>query len=82
MIETAAAIETPVELKRRVNEELRGDRVVPRWSEAERIAFFCECASETCYQADWLTCRDYDLARARPGWAALIDGHRGQVSSG
>ena len=82
MIQTAAVIETPAELKRRVNEELRGDGVVPRWGEAERIAFFCECASETCYQAVWLTCREYDLARARPGWVALIDGHRVQASLG
>jgi len=79
MIETVAAIETPAELKRRVNELLCG---LPRWDEAERIAFFCECASEACCQAVWLTSREYDLARARSGWMALIDGHPVQPSLG
>lgn len=76
---TEPVIETPGAVKRAVNELMRGNGL-QRWSETERIAFFCECEQQACYQAVWLTCREYDLSRASPRWVALIDEHRSQAT--
>jgi len=79
MITTHQRSETLAERKSRMNALLSK---LPRWGEGEPIAFFCECADESCYQAVWLTCREYDLGRTRSGRAAVIDGHPTQASLG
>ncbi len=62
----------PTLLKREVNELMRASLRL----RDERIAFFCECADASCYQAVWLTCAEYDEARADPEWLALVGGHQ------
>jgi hypothetical protein len=60
--------------KRQANELIRERlRTGP---DEEPIAFFCECGSERCYRAVWLTGREYDAGRTDPTWAVLIRGHR------
>jgi hypothetical protein len=60
--------------KRQANELIR-DRL-RGGSDDEPIAFFCECGSERCYRAVWLTGREYDGGRTDRTWAVLIRGHR------
>ena len=47
--------------KRRVN-ELIHESLEPAWTEP--IAFFCECASSTCFETVWLTSTAYGETRA------------------
>jgi hypothetical protein len=71
--------DSPLTSKREVNEIMQNTL---RGSDCEPIAFFCECASERCYQAVWLTCAEYDRARADHQWAAIIPSHRLDLAPG
>lgn len=72
--------DSPSARKRKVNEimqdTLRGS------GGAEPIAFFCECASDRCYQAVWLTVPGYDQAGADHRWAAVVPGHHPELAPG
>jgi hypothetical protein len=66
--------ESPTSIKRRANDLMRDG--LRRRGNSERIAFFCECERQRCWQAVWLSGSDYDSLRSNAGWAALLPGHR------
>jgi len=66
--------------KRRVNELIfESLAAYPRDGE---IAFFCECASETCFETVWLSLDDYETGRINPRWLVIRAGHRRQTAVG
>lgn len=60
--------------KRRVN-DLIGESLAD-YPPDERIAFFCECHSEHCFESVWLTLDEYETGRVNPRWAVVQSGHR------
>jgi hypothetical protein len=48
----------------------------------DRIAFFCECDDDRCYQVIWLTVDQYRRARTNPQWQALGDAHVSEDGNG
>jgi hypothetical protein len=60
--------------KRRVNDLIfESLAAYPREGE---IAFFCECASEKCFETVWMTIGDYESGRLNPRWSVIRAGHR------
>ena len=60
--------------KRRVN-ELIGESLAD-YPPDERIAFFCECESERCFEAVWLTLDEYENRHANRRRWVIRSGHR------
>jgi len=59
--------------KRRVNDLIRES--LQTHAKSEQIGFFCECASERCFDVVPMTAEEYELGRLTPGWSPRAPGH-------